>query len=293
MRLLQKVLTFFSLVLNGLLRQYLFVVACLIVLLALFSVVETRLEALAAEGSEAEAERARQATLEELGETQMVHVQGGTFRMGCTAEQGECYFAEKPVHEVQVSDFEIGQYEVTQEVWEAVMGENPSDFDGCPECPVENVSWEDVQVFLEELKARLGKEYRLPTEAEWEYAARGGRQSQGYKYAGSDNRDAVAWHDGNSGDKTHRVGEKRPNELGLYDMSGNVWEWVADCWHDSYEGAPSDGGAWASGECSRRVLRGGSWFIDPWYLRSANRVGYPAGDRHYVIGVRLARTLTP
>ena len=225
--------------------------------LKLLSVAEAKLE---------KAEPQRQAKLKEfrqrLPETlrkQMVHVQGSTFRMGCTAEQDDCDGDEKPVHQVQVSDFAIGKYEVTQEVWEAVMGENPSDFEGCSQCPVEHVSWNDVQAFLTKLNAVTGVRYRLPTEAEWEYAARGGQRSRGYPYAGSETPGSVAWYGRNSWGATHPVGQKQPNELGLYDMSGNVWEWVADCWHADYVGAPSDRSAWQSGDCSVRVLRGGSW----------------------------------
>ena len=224
---------------------------------------------------------------------EMVSIPGGSFRMGCTREQRECYGDENPVHEVQVRAFEIGRYEVTQAVWAAVMGENPSRFSDCAQCPVENVDWDDIQVFLKRLNEQTGSQYRLPTEAEWEYAARGGQQSRGYQYAGSNDLDAVAWYEGNSGDKTHPVGQKEPNELGVYDMSGNVWEWVQDCWNDSYRGAPSDGRAWESGDCSVRVLRGGSWSSAPRNLRSADRSGDPSGDRYGDVGVRLARTLTP
>ena len=227
---------------------------------------------------------------------QMVSIPGGSFRMGCTREQRDCGESEKPVHEVQVRAFEMGQYEVTQELWTAVMGENPSHFGNCAQCPVENVSWNKVQQFLKKLNVQTGVQYRLPTEAEWEYAARGGQQSQGYQYAGSNNVDAVGWYGENSGSKTHRVGQKEPNELGLYDMSGNVAEWVQDCWHGSYKGAPADGRAWGSensGDCSWRVLRGGSWDLTPWILRAANRFGFTSGKRHGNLGVRLARTLTP
>ena len=241
----------------------------------------------------------RQTPLEILGE-QMVHVRGGTFRMGCTAEQEDCGDDEKPVHEVQVSDFEIGQYEVTQEVWEAVMGENPSSFpledDGdSSQHPVETVSWEDVQAFLTKLNEMTGARYRLPTEAEWEYAARGGQRSEGYQYAGSETPGLVAWYGGNWETYwgTFPVGQKHPNELGLYDMSGNVWEWVADCWNGGYVGAPSDGSAWQSGECSARVLRGGSWYDRPRDLRSALRIRTTARFGDYYHGFRLARTLTP
>ena len=245
-----------------------------------------------------EAERQRQAKrktpLEILGE-QMVHVRGGTFKMGCTAEQDDCGDEEKPVHRVQVSDFEIGKYEVTQEVWEAVMGKNPSAFalddEDYSQHPVENVSWNDVQAFLKKLNEMTGAGYRLPTEAEWEYAARGGQRSKGYEYAGSETPGLVAWYGGSWG--TSPVGEKHPNELGLYDMSGNVWEWTADCWNGEYVGAPSDGSAWQSGDCLVRVLRGGSWYDRPRDLRSALRIRITAWFRNDYNGFRLARTLTP
>ena len=224
---------------------------------------------------------------------QMVHARGGTFRMGCTGEQRHCFTDEKPVHQVQVNDFEIGKYEVTQELWEAVMGKNPSGFKNCAQCPVERVSWNDVQTFLKKLNALTGEQYRLPTEAEWEYAARGGRKSKGYQYAGSQTLDVVAWYFDNSGDKTHPVGQKQPNELGVYDMSGNVWEWVEDCWNKGYAGAPNDGSAWQSGDCSVRGLRGGSWFIGPEHLQSGHRDVGDVGNQVDYVGFRLARTLTP
>ena len=228
----------------------------------------------------------------------MVHVQGGAFTMGCTPEQdgydGDCYGDEKPAHRVRVRSFEIGKYEVTQGLWEAVMGDNPSG-NTCYRCPVEQVSWDDVQAFLEKLNTLTGERYRLPTEAEWEYAARGGQRSDGYQYAGSNNPGSVAWYEANDGGKIHPVGQKQSNELGLHDMSGNVWEWVQDCWHDNYgRVAPGDGRAWESGgDCSRRVLRGGSWNYGPRLLRTANRSGSSTGFRGSNVGFRIARTLTP
>ena len=224
----------------------------------------------------------------------MVRVPGGTFTMGCQegffSSDKDCQYDEKPAHQVEVRSFEMSQYEVTQEVWAAVMGENPSNFPNCPQCPVESVSWDEVRAFLRKLNAGGGR-YRLPSEAEWEYAARGGSQSRGYEYAGSDTPDAVAWYRGNSGGKTHSVGQKQANELGLYDLSGNVLEWVQDCWNESYAGAPSDGRAWESGDCSRRVLRGGSWDGGPRYLRSALRYRYTADNRSDNLGFRIARSL--
>ena len=221
---------------------------------------------------------------------QMVHIEGGAFRMGCMEEQSSCDADKKPVHRVRVRRFALSKYEVTQALWEVVMGENPSQFENCALCPVENVSWDDIQTFLKELNNRTGERYRLPTEAEWEYAARGGQQSRGYQYAGSNEPGSVAWYRKNSGDRLHPVGEKQPNELGLYDMSGNIWEWVENCWNESYSGAPSDERAWQRGKCDRRGVRGGSWSSLPQDLRSANRVWSAAGGRGRALGFRIART---
>ena len=225
----------------------------------------------------------------------MVQVAGGAFTMGCKAgRDSDCDDREKPAHRVQLGSFEIGKYEVTQEQWEAVMGDNPSYFKGCPQCPVESVSWHDARAFLRKLNDQTGGGYRLPSEAEWEYAARGGQHSRDYQYAGSDNPGSVAWYGDNSGNKTHAVGQKRANELGLHDMSGNVSEWVQDCRHDDYDGAPLDGRAWESeggGNCEGRVVRGGSWHFEPWFLRAARRGWDTTGHRHDFIGFRVARTL--
>ena len=243
----------------------------------------------------AAAKRKREARFKQLRQgdgIQMVSIPGGSFRMGCTREQRDCADDEQPVHEVQVRAFEIGQYEVTQELWEAFVGENPSHFGNCAQCPVDTVGWYDVQWFLKTLNVQTGGQYRLPTEAEWEYAARGGQQSLGYQYAGSDDLGAVAWYKENSGGTTHPVGQKEPNELGAYDMSGNVWEWVQDCSH-GYTGAPADGRAWESEDCFRRMRRGGSWISVPGGLRSAVRASDSTGNRDNKLGVRLARTLTP
>ena len=236
------------------------------------------------------AEAARQRILGQVN-AQMVRVAGGTFTMGC---QGgffsECAADEKPAHQVTVRSFELSQYEVTQEVWAAVMGKNPSHVPDCPHCPVEQVSWEDVQAFLRQLNVGGGR-YRLPSEAEWEYAARGGSQSRGYEYAGSDSPHTVAWSRENSGERPHPVGQKQANELGLYDLSGNVYEWVQDCWNETYQGAPSDGQAWERGDCGRRVLRGGSWVSKLRPLLSAYRGRNTADARGNDGGFRLARSL--
>ena len=227
---------------------------------------------------------------------QMVRVQGGSFIMGCQdGRDVNCRDDEKPAREVRLESFAIARYEVTQELWEAVMGNNPSGFQGCARCPVERVSWGEIQTFLRRLNAQTGVTYRLPTEAEWEYAARGGQQSRGYRHAGGNDLSSIAWYEGNSEDRTHPVGQKQPNELGLYDMSGNVSEWTQDCWHENYNSAPTDGRAWEPGNCGQRVLRGGNWVhastSSP--LRVADR--YWASDfwRDIFFGFRLARTLTP
>jgi formylglycine-generating enzyme required for sulfatase activity len=190
-------------------------------------------------------------------EFKMVWVEGGTFTMGCTAEKGEvCYNAEKPAHSVTLSSYYMGETEVTQALWEAVMGNNPSRWKG-DNLPVEQVSWKDVQVFIEKLNRLTGRKFRLPTEAEWEYAARGGGKSKGYKISGSNIIDAVAWYESNSGSKTHIVKWNQSNELGLYDMTGNVWEWCSDWYGDYSPGAQQDPEGPSTG--SSRVCRGGSW----------------------------------
>ena len=163
----------------------------------------------------------------------MVYVSGGTFTMGATCEQGcENVSGEKPTHSVTLSSFYLCKYEVTQALWIAVMGENPSNHKG-DNLPVEQVSWNDCQNFITRLNSLTDRKFRLPTEAEWEYAARGGNRSHGYKYSGSNNLSEVAWYGGNGGYNTHPVGLKGPNELGLYDMSGNVYEWCSD-WYGPY-----------------------------------------------------------
>lgn len=186
----------------------------------------------------------------------MVAVKGGTFTMGATYDDAEvdAEVDEEPAHKVTLSDYYIGQTEVTQALWEAVMGSNPSNHKG-DNLPVENVSWDDCQVFIQKLNQLTGKQFRLPTEAEWEYAARGGRKSRDYKYAGDDYIGSVAWYSGNSGYETHPVATKQANELGIYDMSGNVWEWCSD-WFGGYQSSSqSDPQGPSSG--SRRVYRGG------------------------------------
>ena len=220
-------------------------------------------------------------------EFKMIKVEGGTFSMGATSEQeDDAYDDEYPVHSVTLSDYYIGETEVTQELWEAVMGSNPSYFEGDNQRPVENVSWNDCQKFIKKLNRLTGKEFRLPTEAEWEYAARGGKYSRGYKYSGSNNADEVAWYDSNSGSKTHPVKTKKDNELGLYDMSGNVWEWCNDWWGCYQSNSQTNPTGPSEGES--RVLRGGGWCYFDMGVRVSRRDYLTPGYRHIIIGLRLA-----
>ena len=217
---------------------------------------------------------------------EMVRVEGGIFTMGATAEQGsDADSDEKPTHQVTLSSYSIGKTEVTQALWEAVMGSNPSYFKGS-NLPVEQVSWEDCKTFIRKLNALTGKNFRLPTEAEWEFAARGGNNSRGYKYSGSNTLSNVAWYDDNSSSKTHPVATKAPNELGIYDMSGNVWEWCSD-WFNIYSStAQTNPTGPDSG--SNRITRGGSWGYDLTGCRVAKRAATGQTSRSYYIGLRLA-----
>ena len=217
----------------------------------------------------------------------MIAVEGGTFLMGSPESDTEAYDDEKPQHEVTLSNYYIGETEVTQELWETVMGSNPSKFKG-PKLPVEKVSWDDCQEFILKLNEKTGKTFRLPTEAEWEYAARGGKKSKGYTYSGSNTIDDVAWYVDNSGETTHEVGTKQANELGIYDMSGNVWEWCQDWYGETYyENSPStDPLGPDSG--SDRGLRGGSRWYDARDCRVAIRGIDSPGDRDSDSGFRLA-----
>lgn len=218
-------------------------------------------------------------------EFNMVKIEGGTFHMGATSEQGE-YDAEKPVHSVTLSDYYIGETEVTQELWEAVMGSNPSRFKGDNQRPVEYVSWYDCQEFIKKLNQLTGKKFRLPTEAEWEYAARGGKYSRGYKYSGSNDVDEVAWYKSNSGETTHPVATKEANELGLYDMSGNVYEWCKD-WYGDYQ-SNSQTNPTGPSEGEKRVRRGSSWDHFYGYVRVSYRDYGTPDYRDDYNGLRLA-----
>ena len=216
---------------------------------------------------------------------EMVKVEAGSFNMGATPEMQAPYEVEKPVHRVTLTNnYYIGKYEVTQALWQAVMGSNPSYFKG-DDLPVEQVSWNDCQDFISKLNAMTGKRFRLPSEAEWEYAARGGKKSRGYQYSGSNTLGDVAWYEGNSGSKTHAVGTKQPNELGIYDMTGNVYEWCQD-WYGSYSSSPQTNPIGAvSG--SSRVDRGGSWFFTAKHCRSSYRFNLTPGYRLNFLGLRL------
>lgn len=262
----------------------------------------------------------------------MVRVQGGTFTMGATSEQGsDAFDDEKPAHKVTLSDYYIGETEVTQALWKAVMGSNPSEFTpaeadasrgsyddfvanakllnakkpgtvriptrnewnaamvttkGSLQKPVENVNWEDCQTFIKKLNQLTGKKFRLPTEAEWEFAARGGVKSKGYKYAGSNSIGDVAWYTDNSSSTTHDVGSKRANELGLYDMAGNVWEWCSD-WYGDYSFSSQTNPRGASSG-SDRVRRGGGWSSGARGCRVSNRNYNTSTYRDYCLGLRLA-----
>ena len=216
----------------------------------------------------------------------MVHVEGGTFMMGANEDDKYAESDEKPAHQVTLSDYWIGETQVTQELWEAVMGVNPSSFAGHPDNPVERVSWNDCQAFIAKLNEITGKKFRLPTEAEWEFAARGGNKSDGFKYAGSNYCTSVAWYDANSGRTTHAVALKAPNELGLYDMSGNVYEWCQDM-YGHFGGdkilnptGPSSG--------TFRVSRGGSWAFEAEGCRISYRISFTPMYASNNLGLRLA-----
>jgi sulfatase modifying factor 1 len=216
---------------------------------------------------------------------EMVFVEGGTFQMGSNSGNP----VEEPVHSVTLSSFNIGKYEVTQDQWKAAAGSNPSHFKDCDQCPVESVSWNDVQDFIRKLNSKTGKNYRLPTEAEWEYAAKGGKSSKGYNYSGSNDLSAVACTIliENCGYKTYVVGGKQANELGIYDMSGNVWEWCSD-WYGSYNNYSEINPIGASSDRSSSiVLRGGSWDSMDYYCRNSYRVKDGPYNSNYIYGFRL------
>jgi len=237
---------------------------------------------------------------------EMILVRGGTFAMGCTSEQGsDCIENEKPAHQVSVSDFYIGKYEVTQAQWKAVMGNDSANFQKGDNYPVEWVRWDDIvgangasmvingiryyaDGFIYKLNQSTGKQYRLPTEAEWEFAARGGNNSKGSKYSGSNTVENVAWYKENSSSSTHPVGTKLPNELGIYNMSGNVWEWCSDWFGDYNNNTQTNPIGPSSGFL--RVARGGSWGSSVGEVRVSFRSYWYPVSRAFTLGFRLARS---
>lgn len=214
----------------------------------------------------------------------MVFVQGGTLQMGCTSEQTLCFDDEKPVHAATLNSYYIGKYEVTQSQWVEIMGNNPSHFKSAY-LPVENVSWDEVNEFITKLNQKTGKRFRLPTEAEWEYAARGGNHSKKFLYSGSNSIMEVSWVNSNGERTTHQPGIKEPNELGLYDMTGNVMEWCQD-WSGKY-GAGHQMNPQGPGTGSEKIVRGGGWFSDARYCRVASRDCKNLASKFSSLGFRL------
>jgi formylglycine-generating enzyme required for sulfatase activity len=225
--------------------------------------------------------RASSQKLKEFREPEMVFVQGGIFQMGSSSGELD----ERPIHSITLGSFYIGKFEVTQYQWKAIMGNNPSYFQNCDQCPVESVSWREVQDFIIKLNSLTGKKYRLPTEAEWEYAAKGSKSSNGYLYSGSSNLNSVSWYKENSDIKTHTVGSKLPNEIGIYDMTGNVMEWCSD-WYGNYNvSGKSNPLGPINGDF--KVLRGGSWRSLPTDCRTSFRQKNDLETRHITGGFRL------
>ncbi len=229
-------------------------------------------------------------------ELEMIAIPAGSFMMGSPDSDGKAFSSERPQHQVNVKAFAIGKYPVTQAQYEAVMGSNPSHFQGNPNRPVENIGWHDAVEFCGQLSTLTGKQYRLPSEAEWEYACRAGTTTPYYFGNDTSQFGDYAWFNKNAGVKllmfggsSQPVGRKKPNQWGLYDMHGNVWEWCKDKWHDNYAGAPNDGSAWLEGSSSRRrVVRGGSWVNYPGFCRSACRFNFNPDLRYnLIVGLRV------
>ncbi len=226
-----------------------------------------------------------------LIDSRMIRVDSGSFTMGCADEKDTtCYYWEKPAHKVSINTFYMSKFPVTQKEWETIMSSNPC-YNHCPDCPVENVTWEDAKKFIDKLNLMSGKRYRLPTEAEWEYAARGGNKSRGYKYAGDNDIEQVAWYYKNSGKRTHPVGKLKPNELGLYDMTGNVWQWCSDWFGvEYYNFSPASNPKGPDGTSDNyKSCRGGSWYYPAADCRVSNRDRYPINAKDDDVGFRLAR----
>jgi formylglycine-generating enzyme required for sulfatase activity len=218
----------------------------------------------------------------------LVYIPAGEFLMGSSEfdSDADAYKYEKPQHLVKVSSFYMGRYPVTQAQWQTVMGNNPSNFKG-DDHPVEKVSWHDAVAFCQRLSEQTSKEYRLPTEAEWEYACRAGTTTKYYFGEDANQLSEYAWYSQNAGSKTHPVGQKQPNQFGLYDLYGNVWEWCLDNWHENYADAPADGSAWSESNTKMNILRGGSWFNPLIYCRSAYRSWNLATNRFNYCGFRV------
>ena len=223
-------------------------------------------------------------------EEKMVAVEGGNFTMGCNNPMDtECVASEKPRHTVTVKTFKMAKFDVTQKEWKAIMGTTPAG-KYCAECPVVNVSWFDVQMFINKLNQLTEKNYRLPTEAEWEYAAKGGNKGHGYIYAGSDEPNNVAWYDSIMSKEIHPVGQKKANELGIFDLSGNVWQWCSDWFNDKfYSNSPSNNPTGPAVATKDRALRGGSWWGPRRDCRVANRDKFPPDSKDDDVGFRLVR----
>lgn len=220
-------------------------------------------------------------------ESNMILVQGGSFNMG--RNDGE--YDQKPVHSVTLDNFYISKYEFTQANWRTLNGKDPSNFSGCDNCPVDQVSYNDAAAFCQKLSKMTGKLYRLPTEAEWEYAARGGSKGKGYKYSGDNNLDVVGWYITNSDSRTHSVGQKQPNELGLYDMTGNVWEWCSDWYNENYYVNSPNNNPSGPSSGAFRVVRGGSWADYSEFSHVTARPDFSPAVRNSAIGFRLVRSL--
>lgn len=219
--------------------------------------------------------------------SKMVLVDGGTFTMGCNKDQGLCLNEETPTHQVTLRSFYICKYDVTQQQYSSLMENNPSNHQNCPQCPVENVTWDDAILFISNLNELAGTHLRLPTEAEWEYAARGGSKSKNYKYAGGNTLDEVAWYDANSKNNSQPVSFKSPNELGLYDMTGNVAQWCSDWFSSDYYAYSPNQDPSGPETGDKRVIRGGAWF----YNENSCRISFrsqliPTGSLDY-LGFRL------
>lgn len=221
---------------------------------------------------------------------EMVFVKGGCYEMGCGSWSDECGSDEKPVHEVCLDDFYIGKYEVTQKQWRELMGNNPSHFKGCGDnCPVEGVTWDEVRKFIKKLNKKTGMKFRLPTEAEWEYACRSGGRKE--KFSGGNSADEVAWYRDNAERRPHPVGQKKPNGLGIYDMSGNVLEWVADIYNSkAYRKHSRMNPLYKPSVFGCRVHRGGSWINKKVKVRCTNRSDFSPALSGPEIGFRLVRS---